>query len=206
MDYNYNVLMSLEQDAILIINGKYDTYPALILQKVKNTRPDVTLLNIDLLSNTEYRNRMFSKLGIKGTFKNDINKSRSAFFKELLENNPGKPVYFGLTVAPAVISLIKDKLYPTGLALKYSEQDFDNLSVLSKNWEDNFKKDYLKTLKKGNSLSEQLNSNYILPLLLLYKHYKETGKDKKMNEVLDILRNIAANSGREKILEQYLNE
>jgi len=206
MNYNYNVLMSLEQNAILITNGKYDTYPVLILQNVKNIRPDVMVLNIDLLLNQDYRERMFSKTGIVLASDNDINTDKSGFFKALVENNSGKTVYFGLTVSPEVISLFKDKLYPTGLVLKYSDQDFDNLSVLVKNWEDNFKKDYLKDMQPVNGMGVQLSVNYILPLMLIYKYYKELGNDKDMDEVLKIMERIAGNYGMEDVIDRYLAE
>ncbi|MCB1058622.1 MAG: hypothetical protein KDB65_00190 [Calditrichaeota bacterium] len=53
-DYNYNVLIGLEQNAVLISNGDNDTYPVWILQRILNVRPDVTLANMSLLNTKWY--------------------------------------------------------------------------------------------------------------------------------------------------------
>ncbi len=54
MDYNYNVLLGLEPKAILITNGDNDTYPAWILTRLLNHRPDVTIVNRSLLNTLWY--------------------------------------------------------------------------------------------------------------------------------------------------------
>ncbi|MDX1701432.1 MAG: hypothetical protein R3250_12485, partial [Melioribacteraceae bacterium] len=53
IDYNYNVISLLDRNAILITNGDNDTYPAWILTKILNYRPDVRIVNRSLL-NTEW--------------------------------------------------------------------------------------------------------------------------------------------------------
>ncbi len=53
MDYNYNMLVSLEPNAILVTNGDNDTYPGFILTRLLNVRPDVIIANRSLL-NTEW--------------------------------------------------------------------------------------------------------------------------------------------------------
>lgn len=54
MDFNYNTLMELEENAILITNGDNDTYPAWILTRILQTRPDVAVVNRSLLNTTWY--------------------------------------------------------------------------------------------------------------------------------------------------------
>ena len=48
-------------------NGKEDTYPSWIQQEVKNIRKDVTILNIDLLHNQQYRDNIYTKAGLTKT-------------------------------------------------------------------------------------------------------------------------------------------
>lgn len=54
MDFSYNMLMSLEKDAILITNGDNDTYPGWILTRVLKIRPDVVIVNMSLLNSEWY--------------------------------------------------------------------------------------------------------------------------------------------------------
>ncbi len=54
MDYNYNVLVGLEDNAILITNGDNDTYPAWVLTRVLGIRPDVHIVNRSLLNSEWY--------------------------------------------------------------------------------------------------------------------------------------------------------
>jgi len=53
MDYNFNMLVCLDENAILITNGDNDTYPGWILTRIVGERPDVAIVNRSLL-NTEW--------------------------------------------------------------------------------------------------------------------------------------------------------
>ena len=134
--------MSLEPNAILFTNGNEDTYPCWIQQEVKNIRNDVTILNIDLLQNQHYRNKIYDKTGLKKT-----STSVYELINQTTLNNPNKPIYIGLTVNPIVHKDLKNQLYITGLAFKYSKKTFNNVEQLVSNWEFRFKTDEL--IKKG---------------------------------------------------------
>jgi len=54
MDYNYNVLITLDDNAILVTNGDNDTYPGWILTRILKVRPDVTIANRSLLNTDWY--------------------------------------------------------------------------------------------------------------------------------------------------------
>ena len=54
MDFNYNMLISLEENAILITNGDNDTYPGWILTRIMEIRPDVAIVNRSLLNTDWY--------------------------------------------------------------------------------------------------------------------------------------------------------
>lgn len=60
-NYAFEVLNSLDPDAILFTNGDNDTYPLLWLQHTVNFRKDVTIINLSLLNDPVYLNLLKKK-------------------------------------------------------------------------------------------------------------------------------------------------
>ena len=213
LNFGYNMLASCADKSVLITNGDNDTYPLFLVQESLGFKPNVEVLNIYLLQKEDYRNRVFKKLNIPVFFflYSDY-KDAYDFMKAMathLEKNLAIPLYYASTVNPGLYKASKEKVYITGLALKYSENKFDNMAILKKNVEQNFKLDYL-TSNFYNDLSKQvvLNSNqaYLTGFLTLYRHYSDAGELQKKQWLENILKNIAETNPNKDYILKYIKE
>ena len=198
LEYNHNVLKSLEPNAILFTNGDEDTYPAWIQQEVKNVRSDVTILNLDLLKNQQYREKKFSQNSLKET-----NSPISDIIYQTSINNPQQPIYIGLTVNPNVLLKLKDNLYLTGLAFKYCANDYNNVTEIVSKWEHLFIQTELNK-PVSNSTVKQINLNYILPLIIIKDYYNNTDQEVKEEKTENLILKIAKEGNKEKQVQKYL--
>jgi hypothetical protein len=201
LNWNYNVLASLDSNSILITNGDNDTYPAWILQYVQNFRKDIIVLNINLILIERYRNKLLAEKNIKtitpDTSAKDYIHYRGSILKQIVKNSNGRNVYFSFTLTPQFYEDIKDKTYMIGLAFKYSEKDFDNMAYLINNYEKNWLLDYLKsdfTNDLSVSVVDQINTNYLPVFAKLYNHYKVSGKIESMDYVKNLAKLVAKKS------------
>ena len=83
MDYCYNLLASLDENAIIITNGDNDTYPIWILTRVLRIRPDVIVANRSLL-NTDWYPLYLIKQGLPSFIaKRELNDLRKAIISKI---------------------------------------------------------------------------------------------------------------------------
>jgi tetratricopeptide (TPR) repeat protein len=111
MDYNYNLLAGLEEDAILITNGDNDTYPGWILTRLLDHRSDVRIVNRSLLNTSWYPLHVIEEgvpRFITGSELEDLRertkgKCGDELIVRLIEasEREGRPVYFSLTLYPS---------------------------------------------------------------------------------------------------------
>jgi hypothetical protein len=216
LSYNYNVLSSLEKNAILFTNGDNDTYPVWMLQKVKKIRADVTVLNVSLITvGEEYLERKLKEKNISISF-DELPKYRTKEFigalsKYIAEKYPEIPVYFAVTVYQDYLTAIEENLYLVGLAYKYSQSRFDNIALIKKNLEKRFQLDYLTNdwysedyLAKP--VVTKLNLNYIAPLLALAEHYTASDAREMAKYWIEIARQIGAQGAIQDKVEKSLQE
>jgi len=201
--------MSIEPQAILVTYGDNDTYPLWLMQKVKGIRTDVKVFNVHLLRIKSYRDKLFAENNIpllaepkEKLLNNDD------IINHLFQKSP-EPVYLGIAFSRHIREKYSPQLYLTGLALKYSEEEFDNLKIVKKNVHEHFLMDNLKVdLYEYFSASvvNQINANYIPAFILLYKHYKVEGPKSKALEMKSLLQKIAKAAGMEDKIKNYFKE
>lgn len=213
LNYNYNVLMSLKPNAILLTHGDNDTYPIWILQAVKGIRKDVTLINYSMLYSEKYRELLAKKMQITLIDPLESSEKDIEFRKNLVltlaKNAQKSPVYMANTCNPTLYENIEKDVYLVGLASLYSTEKFDNVAVLKKNMEKEFAMDYLKTnfvADKAETAVSYANMNYVVPILSLYEHYDLSDEKEKANEWKQLVIKIAKGTEMEEKVSDYFKK
>lgn len=196
LEYNRNVLNSLEQNAILITHGNVDTYPLIILQQVQNFRQDVKIICLDWFNNAAYlKNLADSDPALLG--KLSVNQPYESL-NELVKRSEGKALYLALTIPADVIGDLSNNLYCTGLSVKYSKTALNNIPSLDNNWKQLFSKNYITS-------GETINKNYVLPLVLLYDYYRDSGQTQQAESVRSLLQTLGSNFGMQAIIQKQID-
>ena len=211
MAWNYNVLASVEKNAILLTHGDNDTYPAWVLQQVKNTRNDVEVLNISFLMYDEYRERVFSEMGLIPISSDDYPSYQDMYLAiaRRFAQQADRPVYFATSIPQFIRKELGDSLYLVGMAFKYSETPFDNVAFLKNNFENKFLKDHLRIQLEpdtGSNVVANMNMHYLPGIITLRNHYVDSGESTKAGDLVPIIRTIAKKAGKEAYISQYLGD
>ena len=218
LNYNYNVLMSLEQNAILITNGDNDTYPVWLLQYVHNLRKDVMVLNISMAAIDGYlaiklknHHLELDISGLKNKSKQDGEFSKKLFIENLrrkfTENYPEIPIYYALTVYEPFLESIKENLFVVGLAQRFSERRIDNTAIVKKHLDNNFRLDYLKydwyrEEMLGHKMMDRMNMNYVVPMIMLAEHYSSSGEEARAREWFEFALSLAKKADNTGAIEE----
>lgn len=212
LNYNYNVIIGLKPNAILLTVGDNDTYPVWQLQSL-GIRKDITVINLSLAGIDTYRDKIFKELKIpkwdtslhSGKTIYDKNPNSAEEIKQIASNDSKFPVYLALTCGPEYTRSIEENLYLTGLSYEYCETPIDNIAILKKNFEQLFALDYIEhAFYKDISAyyTTCVNENYIVPMLKLYDHYKESGDLQKQEWIREKILILAPTSDdKEEILK-----
>lgn len=198
LNWNYNALMSVEQHALYFTQQESDTYPALLLQYALGIRPDVRVLSLQLLEDQQYRDNLIASEQLTWV---PQKVSLPVFFTQLLNpSQQGRPVYLGCMIDKNRLQADREKLYLTGLALKFTAKPFDNLAALRNNFETTFRTDYLELAlqpEKDAELVAKINLNYLPAFLLLYRHYSNAGDQVKAGRIERLALSVARAGGKE---------
>jgi hypothetical protein len=209
LNYNYNVLMSLEDNGIIITNGDNDTYPLWILQYALGIKKNVVVVNINLVQVDSYRKMLYKENHIPlDDFKALEKPSQDSILRHLVEKS-GRSVYFANTLHTAYYKAFKKDLYMVGLAFKYSKESFDNMAVIRNNYERNYLMDYMK-ISFGHdisvSIADRMNMGYMPFLIKLYEHYLLSGEEEKAAGVRSLAQIIGRKGDPDMKVDEYFKK
>lgn len=213
LNYGYNVLMSLEPNAIIFTQHDNDTYPLWMLQDVKKIRTDVTVLSFDMLLVKSYRDKVFDRHNIRELEKEFYESNPynlEAVLTHILGNYTGdRPIYVGFTVTPKYYQSHKEKMRISGLALRYSEKPIDLLDFNKNLIENGFYLDYLSLQltndKNQNNVNNQ-NRSYLKCFEIVYKDYLSNKQFNRADKIRTLAIQIAKNSGDNELIEKVKQE
>lgn len=212
LNWGYNILSELDENAILFTYGDNDTYAPWIIQATKGFRKDVRIINLHLILLNDYCDRVLKELGyepfiIKEAQTEEEAKAQSKkLYEHLLKGK--RPAYFSASAIKGFEEVFGDKLYLTGLAYKYSETSFDNTAIIRRNYEKRYLLDYLKegfSHHIGNLKSEEFNGMYLPSMIKLYQHYTESEEFSRKLELEPLLLRIAEQSGQQADIYEFLS-
>jgi hypothetical protein len=217
LNYNYNVLQTLDDDAIIVTAGDNDTFPLWVLQDVLGMKPGVAVLNTFLLTNEDYRKKIFGELQIPEiqfkaenyTGQDSLSALRKAILAQVF-TKAKRPVYLALTTDTRYYldtDLQKD-LYLSGLAMRYQKKEFDNLGVIRRHFENDYLLDYLKVgfaSDPSAAVVAQMNTGYLPSLVKLCSHYRLSGESEKLATVRQLITSVALKAGNEEAMKEYIN-
>jgi len=175
-----DMLISVEKDAILFTAGEMDAYPAWAKQYADGVRKDVLIVDERLLVDAAYRQQVWTSAGARGAAT-----AAGPAFIGALASATKRPVFLSLALGPDLVKTMRDRLYVTGLAARYSPVLLDNIPTLERNW---------KAMKKATAASP-LARNYLLPGSILLMHYRAAGDEEKASLLEYELRLLAGKLG-----------
>jgi hypothetical protein len=210
LNWAHNLLAEVDKNAVILTFGDNDTYAAWIVQGAKQFRKDVTIINTSLIMIEEYRTKLFKELGYPELTINETD-DWDENHKKVLQHifNGSRPSYVSATGVGQLQDQFGEKLFVTGLAYKYSESTFDNISIIQRNYEKRYLLDHLKETFTYNISDKKLvdfNSTYLPSLLKLYKHYQESEESLRMAELEKLIISISEESGQQSEIYEILVE
>lgn len=197
LNYNYNLLMSVSENGILITDAIHTSIPIWVLQDVMNVRKDVSIINLSLARKNEaYVSNILSE------------KNLDMKIEELMAEQNEIEIFYALTLPRKQLEAIESHLFVTGLASTNAREDFNHFKILQENIEEKFLMDYLSIDFNGEpktATGNVLSTNYIVPLLLLKEFYDNLNNGKRSDEIKDQILALAKDSRIGTRVELLLN-
>lgn len=214
LNWAYNILSEVDQNAIILSAGDNDTYPIWTVQEAKNFRKDVKNINTSLILIDSYRNELFKELGVPPL---DLDFSKIETMEaydqavekikaHLIANYTKGPIY---VVATAIFQFEKwtSDFYLVGLTYKYCEQPFDNITVIKRNYEHRYLLDHLKetfSYNISNSVSDRMDAIYLPSMVKLYQHYVDSEDKAQQIKLLKLIVSISERTGQQTEISELL--
>lgn len=181
-----DILLSVERGAVLVAAGEMDGFPLLVRQYAEGKRNDVLVIDHRLLDDPAYRATAWKQADASGA----VPASATAFL-DALDTRTKRPVFFSLALGRSVAARYAGRLHVSGLAMRVSDSACCPIAALDEAW-----KKMRKTAEAG-----PLSRNYLVPAVVLLKHYRESGDERRASELEHQVRQMAQRMGATRELQ-----
>ncbi|HEY0978963.1 MAG TPA: hypothetical protein VGE21_15945 [Flavobacteriales bacterium] len=178
-----DLLLSVDRDGILFTNGDMDTHPLLVLQRRKDERRDVLLVDQRLLADAQYRQRIWSEARAKGPVP-----GAGTVFARTLTTATDRPVFLAMGMDRSWLDAFEGRLSTSGTAFRIGAGL--SMAQLDERW---------KLMKKPTGAGP-LSRNYLLPGAVLLKAARAKGDEARSAQLELELRRMARALGAEQDL------
>ena len=198
MQYNRNMLLSMQSRALYFANGDVLLAPMKMIQEALEERQDVTIIPISYFHSDSFMDALYKRLGIKplaidvqdyGKCGEDWYKYYEADIIKYLIKETKRPTYFSTDILSQTI-LDKDSIYNEGLLLKYSPKQYNNFEVAMHNVKEVYQLEYLAVpdlVYDSWVTSQQLDLNNVTLLSNLISKFRKKGDCVQADRLHDIL-------------------
>jgi hypothetical protein len=198
MQYNRNMLLSMQSGALYFANGDVVTAPMKMIQEALGERQDVTVIPISFLHADPYLNALYKRLNIKplnidvqdyGKYGGDWYKHYEADIIMYLINETQRPTYFSTDILSQTV-LNKDSIYNEGILLKYSPKQYNNFAVAMHNVKEVYNLEYLAEpdlVYDSWVTSQQSDLNNVTLLSNLISKFRKKGDTIQADRLYKIL-------------------
>ena len=198
MQYNRNMLLSMQSGALYFANGDVVTAPMKMIQEALGERQDVTVIPISFLHADPYLNALYMRLNVKplnidvqdyGKYGGDWYKHYEADIIMYLINETQRPTYFSTDILSQTV-LNKDSIYNEGILLKYSPKQYNNFAVAMHNVKEVYNLEYLAEpdlVYDSWVTSQQSDLNNVTLLSNLISKFRKKGDTIQADRLYKIL-------------------
>ena len=198
MQYNRNMLLSMQPQALYFANEEESYEPMKMIQEALKERQDVIVIPTSFLHSDTFMDALYKKMNIKPLaidikdyekYGGDRDKQYEADIIMYLIKESKLPTYFNTDILRKT-ALDKDSIYNEGLLLKYSPVPYDNIAVAMHNVKEVYSLEYLAEpdlVYDSRVLSFWTDLSNISLLANLISKFRQNGDNPQADRLYNIL-------------------